>query len=86
MMRDKEMRCFRGHKKEVTSLAWHPFCEELFASGGGQYDGAIMFWVTRYAKNVVLYHVIVPMNHLQKHAMRMTAASGILPGIHLDIF
>jgi polyadenylation factor subunit 2 len=38
----KEIRAFRGHEKEVTSLAWHPQHENLFASGGA--DGSILFW------------------------------------------
>ncbi len=32
----------RGHKKEVSTAAWHPVHEEVFASGGS--DGSIMFW------------------------------------------
>jgi polyadenylation factor subunit 2 len=39
----KELFTFKGHKKEVTSIAWHPFHETLFASGS--FDGAIGFWV-----------------------------------------
>jgi polyadenylation factor subunit 2 len=38
----KEIRAFRGHEKEVTSLAWHPQHDNLFASGGA--DGSILFW------------------------------------------
>jgi polyadenylation factor subunit 2 len=30
----KEMVSLKGHHKEVTSLAWHPLCESVFASGG----------------------------------------------------
>ena len=39
-----ELRLFKAHKKDVTSLAWHPVHTELFASGG--HDGAIHFWST----------------------------------------
>lgn len=30
----KELTSLKGHHKEVTSLAWHPLCESVFASGG----------------------------------------------------
>ena len=39
----KEVACFRGHRKEVVSLAWHPVHESLLASGSA--DGAILFWL-----------------------------------------
>ncbi|XP_063682127.1 pre-mRNA 3' end processing protein WDR33-like isoform X2 [Bolinopsis microptera] len=39
----KEMQVFRGHKKEVMSISWHPIHEGLFASGGA--DGSILFWI-----------------------------------------
>ncbi|XP_066157432.1 pre-mRNA 3' end processing protein WDR33 [Euwallacea fornicatus] len=38
----QEIQTFRGHKKEASSVAWHPVHEGLFASGGS--DGAIVFW------------------------------------------
>ncbi|KAG8182502.1 hypothetical protein JTE90_020417 [Oedothorax gibbosus] len=38
----QEMQTFRGHKKEATTLAWHPVHEGLFSSGGS--DGCVMFW------------------------------------------
>ncbi|XP_018325750.1 pre-mRNA 3' end processing protein WDR33 [Agrilus planipennis] len=38
----QEVQTFRGHKKEASSVAWHPVHEGLFSSGGS--DGAIMFW------------------------------------------
>lgn len=38
-----EMQTFRGHKKEVSCLAWHPIHEGLFTSGGA--DGSILFWL-----------------------------------------
>ncbi|KAK9510143.1 hypothetical protein O3M35_004987 [Rhynocoris fuscipes] len=37
-----EVQVFRGHKKESSSVAWHPIHEGLFCSGGS--DGAILFW------------------------------------------
>lgn len=37
-----EIQTFRGHKKESSSVAWHPYHEGLFCSGGS--DGAILFW------------------------------------------
>jgi hypothetical protein len=38
----KELQKFKGHRKEVTSMAWHPLHESLFATGSA--DGQIMFW------------------------------------------
>lgn len=38
----EEVQTFRGHKKEASTVAWHPIHEGIFASGGS--DGAIMFW------------------------------------------
>ncbi|PRD28991.1 UNVERIFIED_CONTAM: pre-mRNA 3' end processing protein WDR33, partial [Trichonephila clavipes] len=42
----QEMQTFRGHKKEATTLAWHPIHEGLFTSGGS--DGCVMFWVVGF--------------------------------------
>ncbi|ONM34535.1 Flowering time control protein FY [Zea mays] len=39
----KELQSFRGHTKDVTALAWHPFHEEYFVSGS--FDGAIFHWL-----------------------------------------
>lgn len=39
----KELQTFRGHKREVMSLAWHPLHEDFFVSGG--YDGSLEFWL-----------------------------------------
>ncbi|CAF2505828.1 unnamed protein product [Rotaria sp. Silwood2] len=39
----EEVQCFRGHKKEACTLAWHPIHERLFSSGGS--DGSIYFWL-----------------------------------------
>jgi polyadenylation factor subunit 2 len=30
----KELTSLKGHHKEVTSIAWHPYVESVFASGG----------------------------------------------------
>jgi WD40 repeat protein len=38
----REIVSLKGHNKEVTSLAWHPLCESVFASGG--MDGQLAFW------------------------------------------
>lgn len=38
----KEMCSLKGHHKEVTSIAWHPLYESVFASGG--MDGTLMYW------------------------------------------
>ena len=39
----RELENFRGHAKEITSLAWHPHHETLLTSGG--FDGSIMYWI-----------------------------------------
>lgn len=46
----EEVQTFRGHKKEASTIAWHPVHEGLFASGGS--DGAIMFWNVGAEKEV----------------------------------
>ncbi|KAI8129520.1 pre-mRNA 3' end processing protein WDR33 [Lucilia cuprina] len=38
----EEAQVFRGHKKEASSVSWHPVHEGLFCSGGS--DGSILFW------------------------------------------
>ncbi|XP_022217832.1 pre-mRNA 3' end processing protein WDR33 [Drosophila obscura] len=38
----EEVQVFRGHKKEASSVSWHPIHEGLFCSGGS--DGSILFW------------------------------------------
>ncbi|KAL1124489.1 hypothetical protein AAG570_001115, partial [Ranatra chinensis] len=45
-----EVQVFRGHKKESSSVAWHPIHEGLFCSGGS--DGAILFWHVGAEKEV----------------------------------
>ncbi|KAK6053145.1 WD domain, G-beta repeat protein, partial [Cooperia oncophora] len=44
----KEMYSYKGHKKEVTSVSWHPIHEGLFVSGGG--DGSIAYWLVENEK------------------------------------
>jgi len=39
----RELQTFKGHKREVTTVAWHPVCENLIASGS--FDGNIDYWV-----------------------------------------
>lgn len=46
----EELQTFRGHKKEVSTVAWHPVHEGTFASGGN--DGSIMFWSVGADKEV----------------------------------
>lgn len=41
-----ELQTFRGHKRDVMRVAWHPFYECLFASGSA--DGAIFYWLAGY--------------------------------------
>lgn len=45
-----ELQSFKGHKKEATTVAWHPVYEEFFTSGGS--DGSIMFWLVGTDKEV----------------------------------
>ncbi len=46
----EEVQTFRGHKKEASTIAWHPVHEGVFASGGS--DGAVMFWQVGADKEV----------------------------------
>ncbi|CAM4961270.1 unnamed protein product [Rotaria socialis] len=46
----EELQCFRGHKKEACTLAWHPIHERLFSSGGS--DGSIYFWLVGTGKEL----------------------------------
>ena len=46
----EELQTFRGHKKEVLSVAWHPVHEGIFVSGGS--DGSIMFWSVGAEKEI----------------------------------
>ncbi|VDM37941.1 unnamed protein product, partial [Toxocara canis] len=46
----REMHSYRGHKKEVTALAWHPVHESLFVSGGG--DGSMAYWLVNSEKEL----------------------------------
>ncbi len=38
----RELCSLKGHHKEITSLAWHPIYENVFASGG--MDGTLIYW------------------------------------------
>eukprot|EP01083_Nonionella_stella_P135261 411462_1 len=40
----EEVQVFKGHKKEVTCMQWHPYHESMFVTGG--FDGTLMYWVT----------------------------------------
>ncbi|VDN05387.1 unnamed protein product [Thelazia callipaeda] len=46
----REMHTYRGHKKEVTALAWHPIHESMFVSGGG--DGSLAYWLVNNEKEL----------------------------------
>ena len=43
MRTQKEIATYRGHNRDVICAAWHPYHEELFASGG--YDGSLLYWL-----------------------------------------
>ena len=38
----RELCSLKGHNKGVTSIAWHPLYESVFASGG--MDGTLLYW------------------------------------------
>lgn len=42
----KELQVFKGHKREVQSVSWHPIHENLLVSGG--WEGSMMFWLMGY--------------------------------------
>ena len=46
----EEIQTFRGHKKEASSVAWHPIHEGMFSSGGS--DGSIIFWNVNQEKEI----------------------------------
>ncbi|KNC78635.1 hypothetical protein SARC_08943 [Sphaeroforma arctica JP610] len=39
----RELDSFKGHRKEVNTVAWHPVHERLFASGCA--EGSIFYWL-----------------------------------------
>ena len=58
----KELQVFRGHKKEVMSLAWHPIHESMFASGGA--DGSILFWIVGSVNVLLLFILQYPLKEV----------------------
>eukprot|EP00191_Tetraselmis_sp_GSL018_P015311 CAMPEP_0177593176 /NCGR_PEP_ID=MMETSP0419_2-20121207/8992_1 /TAXON_ID=582737 /ORGANISM="Tetraselmis sp., Strain GSL018" /LENGTH=438 /DNA_ID=CAMNT_0019084169 /DNA_START=152 /DNA_END=1465 /DNA_ORIENTATION=- len=44
----KELATLRGQNKDVACCAWHPFHEELCATGG--YDGSLLFWTVGHER------------------------------------
>jgi polyadenylation factor subunit 2 len=42
-MLKEEIQTFRGHKKDVCTVAWHPIYEKMFVSGGA--DGSLYYWL-----------------------------------------
>uniref|UniRef100_A0AC34RQT3 Pre-mRNA 3' end processing protein WDR33 n=1 Tax=Panagrolaimus sp. JU765 TaxID=591449 RepID=A0AC34RQT3_9BILA len=48
-----ELFTYKGHRKEVTALAWHPIHENLFVSGGG--DGSVGYWLADPFTELGLY-------------------------------
>ena len=53
-IRDRELYVFRGHAKEVCSLAWHPVHHDLLASGGS--DGSLLHWSLRASNPTTPLH------------------------------
>ncbi|VVC44818.1 WD40/YVTN repeat-like-containing domain,WD40-repeat-containing domain,WD40 repeat,WD40 repeat [Cinara cedri] len=39
----RTVQTFKGHKNKVNTIAWHPFHENLFCSGG-DFNASILFW------------------------------------------
>lgn len=61
----EEVQVFRGHKKEASSVSWHPIHEGLFCSGGS--DGSILFWNVGYANSLAFFRspincLLIPQN------------------------
>ena len=50
------MQTFRGHKKEASTVRWHPVHEGMFTSGGS--DGSVMFWQVEWYLLHLLYHCL----------------------------
>ncbi|CAJ0581682.1 unnamed protein product, partial [Mesorhabditis spiculigera] len=89
----KVLKNFRGHKKEVTSLAWHPVHEGLFVTGGG--DGSIAYWLVDNDKEEDIFGLASYQTTLlgtsdqreQKNMFKdqeKNQAAPIIPGMGLD--
>jgi polyadenylation factor subunit 2 len=37
-----EVECYKGHNREIVTLAWHPVHEKILVSGA--YQGSMIFW------------------------------------------
>ena len=44
------LQIFKGHEKEVMTVAWHPIHPSLFVSGGS--DGSIKYWLKSHNKPI----------------------------------
>lgn len=53
----EEVQVFRGHKKEASSVSWHPVHEGLFSSGGS--DGSVLFWNVGYVHCTIVHKTIL---------------------------
>lgn len=53
----REVQSFKGHKKEVTALAWHPIHEDLFARfvASFQFSGTNLQWWKWWHPSVLEY-------------------------------
>ena len=56
MRTQKEIATYRGHNRDVICAAWHPYHEELFASGG--YDGSLLYWLVSSPEPQVRQHTL----------------------------
>lgn len=68
-----EMQTFRGHKKEVNRLAWHPIHETLFTSGGS--EGSILFWLVGSVASIISNALISLRNFIFSVLRKRSAAS-----------
>ena len=64
----RELATFRGHAKDVTSAAWHPFHEDLFVSGS--YDGSLCYWLVSrpngpQASSLARIHLVQTFQHIR---------------------
>ncbi len=53
----RELCSLKGHHKEVTSLAWHPLYESVFASGG--MDGTLIYCKLHLASHKTLKYMLL---------------------------
>lgn len=56
----RELATFKGHAKDVTAAAWHPFHEDLFVSGS--FDGCLCYWLVSHPDGPKVAALIIALN------------------------